>query len=111
MVHTAMKIISSSSAENRPEVISPAELKPIESVPDKIVPDLIAELQALQDKVEQVRSRLSEQLLQNTRQVAKMSEEISSLRDVLAELRFPKSEEPSAPSPKEPVSMTPTPHE
>src|SRR2546430_15836667 len=51
----------------------------------------------LHDKFEQFRSRLTDHLLHTTRQVAKLSEEIFTLREVIAEFKAPPSTEPPSP--------------
>ena len=62
---------------------------------------LLTEMHTLQEKIEQVRTRLTEQLLQNTRQVAKLSEEVVALHEAIAEMKAPKGANPPTPVPNE----------
>src|SRR4029077_6639698 len=68
-----MEVVSMSASGENPAIVANAS----------VAQTLLAEFRGLQEKFEQARTRLTEQLLQNTRQVAKLSEEVTALRERL----------------------------
>ena len=89
-----MEVISAPSSASMP---SPENRARVDSVSEA----LLAEFRTLQEKFEQVRARLTEQILQNTRQVAKLSEEIVALREQRTDNKTSEAPEPALPSLKQ----------
>jgi hypothetical protein len=100
-IQVPMEVVSTPPSASTP---SPANESRIDSVSET----LLAEFRTLQDKFEQVRTRLTEQILQNTRQVAKLSEEITALREQRADHKTPEAAEPDLPSIKRLDAEPPT---